>query len=131
MVLLDTHILLWWYCDSPKLPHDYNVYLDHAESTNEVIGVSIISLWEIAKKASLNRITLAMSLDNWFQELEDDPLIELIPLNGEIILESTRLGSHSPKDPGDQLIVSTARCKGLKIMTVDEQIRESNVVLVL
>ena len=54
----------------------------------------------------------------------------VLPLNGAVILESSRLGIAFPKDPADQLIVATARHHGMQLMTVDEGIIKSGKVLV-
>ncbi|HLG19899.1 MAG TPA: type II toxin-antitoxin system VapC family toxin [Bdellovibrionota bacterium] len=128
--LLDTHVLLWWYLDVPKLPDQFKRLLDGTERAGEGIGVSIITLWEIAKLTVARKFMLSLSIDQWFRELEEDPLVHLLPLNGAIVLDSTRLGGRFPNDPADQLIAATARTYGLSLMTVDGGIRESGVVRV-
>lgn len=129
-LLLDTHILLWWYLDDPKLPDGYVKLLEVSESRNETLALSIISLWEIAKLVSLNKLRINFSLDQWFQEIEEDPGLKVLPLNSRIILESTHLGTAFHKDPADQLIAATARCHELRLMTVDERIIESSAVAI-
>jgi PIN domain nuclease of toxin-antitoxin system len=47
-----------------------------------------------------------------------------------VAVESTRLGARFHSDPIDQVIVATARCHGLTLLTVDERIIESGVVAV-
>ncbi len=128
--LLDTHILLWWYLDHPKLSRHYADLLTKAEQSREELGISVMSLWEISKLVSANRILISFSLDQWFQELEEDGLFKVLPLNGRIILDSTRLGNGFHKDPADQLIAATARCHELRLMTVDERIVSSKVVAI-
>jgi PIN domain nuclease of toxin-antitoxin system len=98
------------------------------EEFKEGLAVSIISLWEIAKLAEIGRLQPEFSLDEWFYELEEDPGIWLVPLSARIVIESTRLGPHFHKDPADQLIASTARCHGLRLLTVDERIHRSGIV---
>lgn len=129
--LLDTHILLWWYLDQPEIPSKFLPLLEEAKRRGEGVGLSIISLWEIAKLVSLGKLEMTVSLDLWFEELENDPVLKILPLNARIILESTKLGLDFPKDPADQLIVATARCQGLRLMTADERIlRSGGVALV-
>jgi PIN domain nuclease of toxin-antitoxin system len=127
-LLLDTHILLWWQLDHPDLPARYRALLDNAE--NERPCLSIISIWELAKLESSGRIRVIGSIDNWLEELESNPSLEVLPLSSRIILESTRLGERFHKDPADQLIAATARCHGLKLMTQDERIRRSGTVVI-
>jgi len=38
--------------------------------------------------------------------------------------ESVRLGDEFPNDPADQIIVATARCRNLTLITADERIRK-------
>ncbi|MEI8342845.1 MAG: PIN domain-containing protein [Verrucomicrobiota bacterium] len=40
----------------------------------------------------------------------------------EIVIDATRLPKWSHKDPGDQLVVATARRHGLKVLTSDSKI---------
>ena len=128
--LLDTHILLWWFEDNPQLSKKYSLLLDQVEKTGKAIGVSIISFWEIAKAIQNGRLKLDFSPEQWFEEIEEHPLIEVFPLTSRIILDSTRLGSTFHKDPGDQLIAATARCQELRLMTADDRIIKSGVVAI-
>ena len=129
--LLDTHVLLWWYQNGPELSEEYAAILDSTEEQGEVLALSVMSMWEIAKLVQLQRIEVSFALDSWFRDLEDDPQIEVLGLNGEIILESTRLGEQMHKDQADQLIVATARCYNLRLLTHDSRIRSSGAVIVV
>lgn len=129
-LLLDTHILLWWYLDRPELPERYAKLLETAEQNNEDIHVSIMTLWEIAKLVHLGKIEISFSLDQWFQELAQEDGLQILPLSPTIILESNRLGENFHRDPSDQLIAATARCHGLRLMTVDQKIIQSKVVAI-
>ncbi len=126
-LLLDTHVLLWWYLDDPQLPSDMIALLTKAEQQS-MLAISIITLWEIAKLVEVKKFHLEFALDEWFDELETDPKVWIIPLDAHIILESTRLGPAFHRDPADQLIAATARCRHLRLLTADERIRQSGVV---
>lgn len=126
-ILLDTHVLLWWYLDDPQLPQAMTPHLVQAES-QDGFAISIITLWEIAKLVEVKRFHPEFSLDEWFDELEGDPKVWVIPLDANIILESTRLGPTFHRDPADQFIAATARCRHLRLLTADERIRKSGVV---
>jgi PIN domain nuclease of toxin-antitoxin system len=130
-LLLDTHIFLWWYLDHPKLSRKHRSLLANCEKKNQAICLSIISLWEIAKLISLGKFNISFSIDEWFEQILDDPLLEILPLSGRIILESTRLGKKFPRDPSDQLITATARCHSLTLVTKDERISNAKVVAIL
>ncbi len=49
MIILDTHIWIWWVANQSKLSEKQLNYLKEYES--EGLGISIISCWEIAKLA--------------------------------------------------------------------------------
>ena len=117
--------------DDIKLPKNYSLFLSRAEEKNEKVHLAMISLWEIAKLLEYGKIKATIALDEWFSELARDPLIEILPLTPQIILESTRLGSAFHKDPADQIIVATARCHELKLLTCDERIKNYKNVTVL
>jgi PIN domain nuclease of toxin-antitoxin system len=128
---LDTHVLLWWYADDPKLPRTHRRLLSQTEKQKARVGVSAISLWEIAKLVERRRLRLSRGLDDLLADIEANPAIEVLPISARIAAESTRLGTGFPNDPADQVIVATARCHGLILLTRDDAIRDSGAVPVL
>ncbi len=56
MIVLDTHIWVWWVHDAPELPDDYRTLLTQRESSG--LGVSAISCWEVAKLVEKRRLVL-------------------------------------------------------------------------
>lgn len=54
MIVLDTHIWLWWMSKSPQLKPEWNQAITTAES----IGVSAISLFEVSWLVQRQRIEL-------------------------------------------------------------------------
>jgi len=88
----------------------------------DVIGVSAISLWEIAKLVELGRLELNVPLEKWFEQALDYPGIRVIELTSEIAVESTRLPGEFHRDPADQIIVATARILKCALVTSDERI---------
>jgi len=130
-ILLDTHILVWWYLNNSKLPDRYCQILDEVEVNNEQVYVSDISIWEIAKLVELNRLKLSTGIDTWLSDIMQNPSIEMIRISPAISVESTRLGDSFHKDPADQIIVATARVHNLHLMTVDKRVVSSRSVLVV
>ena len=129
-LLLDTHVLVWWYADAPELPPRYAELLDAAEADGARVSVSAISLWEIAKRAERtpHGLPIADPVDEFLFAVEKNPHIEIMPLSAAVCLESTRLGPTFHRDPADQLIVATARVARLQLMTVDRAIWSSGVI---
>lgn len=130
-LLLDTHALLWWLADAGPLSPTQIRALERAETANDPIGVSAITLWELAKLSERGRVQFDQSVDVVLEEIEQHPALSVLPLDARVALESTRLGDRFPSDPADQLIVATARVHGLRLVTADERIRRSGSVSVL
>jgi PIN domain nuclease of toxin-antitoxin system len=130
-LLLDTHVLLWWLADEPRLTRPQTQALDRASAAGEPFGVSAISFWEIAKLIERGRLDLPRSLDQFFDEIEEHPDVRLLPLSPRISIESTLLGARFHHDPADQIIAATARVHGLRLVTADERIRDSGVVAIV
>jgi PIN domain nuclease of toxin-antitoxin system len=70
------------------------------------------------------RIAITKSLDQLLGEIESHPLLTILPLTTKIAAESVRLGDDFHRDPADQIIVATARCHGLTLITSDARIRK-------
>lgn len=128
--LLDTHVVIWWLMDDRKLSKEHMKLLERSERSGTAVGLSAISLWEIAKLVERGRLELTQSIDDSLEQLETSAFITILPLTGRVAIESTRLGARFHSDPTDQVIAATARCHGLTLLTVDERIIESGVVSV-
>lgn len=121
-LLLDTQILVWWRTDSERLPKSQTRLLSEAEERGEPVGISAVTLWELARMAGRGRLEVDQPLDTWLEELEQNPLLSVFPVSARIALESVRLGDGFHQDPADQIIVATARCHGLRLLTADDRI---------
>ncbi|MBR8839115.1 MAG: type II toxin-antitoxin system VapC family toxin [Stigonema ocellatum SAG 48.90 = DSM 106950] len=119
MIVLDTHILVWWVQNDIRLTKKHRQWLQDYESGG--LGVSIVSCWEIAKLVEKNRLILPLPINEWLENALAYPGIQLLNLTLPIVVDSTQLsGFHS--DPFDQIIVATARINGFPMLTVDAKI---------
>jgi PIN domain nuclease of toxin-antitoxin system len=122
-LLLDTHILIWWRSDPQRLSKPQSAALSSLERSRLPAAISAITLWEVAKMIERGRAEITVPLEDWLAEIESHPLLTVVPLSAKIVAESVRLGDDFHRDPADQIIVATARCHGLKLLTADERIR--------
>ena len=129
-LLLDTHVLIRWLIDSKKLSRQQVRALDTAVRRTEPLAISAISLLEIAILVSESKLRLKAPLDEFFEELQANPIFRLLPLTFEIASEVAALGSGL-RDPTDHVIVATARIHTLRLLTSDEHIVESKLAPVL
>ena len=120
MIILDTHIWIWWVHNNPLLSQSQVTEIKKNE--NDIIGISAISCWEIAKLVEYKRLELSLPLREWFEKALSYPGISLYALTPEIAIESTRLPGEFHRDPADQIIVATARIHGCPIITSDSKI---------
>jgi PIN domain nuclease of toxin-antitoxin system len=122
MIVLDTHIWVWWVHGDERLTRTQAEVIEANET--DVIGVSAISCWEIAKLVEYGRLELPCSLEEWFEDALSYPGIHLLELTPEIAIESTQLPGEFHRDPADQMIVATARVYGSPLVTSDGRLLE-------
>ena len=119
--LLDTHILLWWLAEDPRLPGYYREVLGSA-SAESPLWLCDISLWEIATLHSLGRIELRLPLLEWLERSTAPPLVRRVGISPRIASEVAALPDSFHRDPADRLIVATARVLGATLLTCDQAI---------
>jgi PIN domain nuclease of toxin-antitoxin system len=114
--LLDTHSFPWFIGGSERLSQRARELI---EARQNVLMVSIASLWEIAIKHSLGKL----ELERPFAELIPAELhrqqIRVLGVELAHLTELVRLPLHH-RDPFDRLIVAQARAENLPLISVDE-----------
>jgi PIN domain nuclease of toxin-antitoxin system len=126
--LLDTHVAVRWLIAAQKLSREQIRAIEGAVRRNEPLALSAVSLLEIAVLTSQGK--LRVRVDEFFEELQANPLFQVLPLSYEIALEVASLGS-ALRDPADRVIVATARVHRLRLITSDQHIIESKLVPVV
>lgn len=122
MIVLDTHIWVWWANDSEGLRVQYQTLIDSHRS--EGLGVSVVSCWEVCKLAEKGRLRLSTDLASWIATATSLPGVVMLPLTPQVAVESVRLPPPFHSDPADQLIVATARVMRVPLLTADHQLIE-------
>lgn len=89
---------------------------------DETLGISIFTLWEVAKKNQKGKLPLPMELTEWFKAALPRN-VQILPLSPEIIVDAARLPNFPTNDPADELIVATARALKLILVTSDTKIK--------
>lgn len=120
MIILDTHIWVWWVHGDSRLTKAQMELITASEA--DIIGVSAISCWEVAKLMEYGRLVLPCSLEEWFEQALNYPGVQLMGLTPEIAIESTQLPGEFHRDPADQIIVATARVNNCSLVTSDSKI---------
>lgn len=121
MILLDTHVWLWWLHSPEKLSVRARKAIAKAEKESSLL-ISAISVWEVAVKVSLGKLSLPMDIYAWFQSAEKYPGTVIEPLTPIDAIASTVLPGDFHKDPSDRMIIALARRHGIPLVTTDEKI---------
>jgi PIN domain nuclease of toxin-antitoxin system len=116
--LIDTHILLWFLSADKHLKIKKREVINN---TDNKIYVSIISLWEIAIKLSIEKL----KLDYDFAELPKLLQKHDIEITGISFLQ-TELVKNLPRhhgDPFDRMLIAQAISEDLTIITEDQNFK--------
>jgi PIN domain nuclease of toxin-antitoxin system len=117
VIILDTHVLIWWLSEPKKLSKNAS----RALKTTKRIGIPAIVTWEFAMLLAKGRIQIDRPALDWLQTALAEPRVELLPLTPSIAVQSTRLGVGFHGDPADGLIVATAQIEGVPLVTKDQR----------
>ncbi|WP_210491128.1 type II toxin-antitoxin system VapC family toxin [Patulibacter sp. SYSU D01012] len=112
--LLDTHAVLWWLSDDPRLSDTARVIVADARHP---MHVSAASLWEIAIKRSLGKIEAPDDLPDVVRAEG----LTLMPVGAAHAWAVRSLPRHHG-DPFDRLLVAQARIESLPIVSADGQL---------
>lgn len=122
--LLDTHVLLWWLYDEPKLSEHARSLISAPEHN---IFVSAASGWEIAIKKALGKLIAPDHLDIALEKSNFQSL--------DITLVHTQIAGALPAihyDPFDRMLIAQAKIERLSLLTHDKKLKkyEAKVILI-
>jgi PIN domain nuclease of toxin-antitoxin system len=123
MIVLDTHVLLWWVSGSDELSVAAKKAIKRTLTQGSELIVSAISAWEISMLIDKERLILSMDVESWLDEVSQIDGVRFMPVDNEIGIKSTVLPGDFHKDPADRMIVATARKLAVPLVTADEKIR--------
>lgn len=119
MLLVDTHAFLWFVAGDARLSLTARRAM---EQHGDDWALSAASVWEIAIKCRLGRLTLPTLVSDYV----DDKVragLRVLPIEWTHAAAVERLPDHH-RDPFDRLIVAQALTDGLEIVTRDLVFRE-------
>jgi PIN domain nuclease of toxin-antitoxin system len=122
MMVLDTHVWLWWISSPEKLAADAARAINDAAENNGIL-ISSISAWELALLVEKGRLMLSIDVQDWIRKTESLPFVRFVPVDNAIALRSVSLPGTFHADPADRIIAATALVMGLPLVTKDEKIR--------
>jgi PIN domain nuclease of toxin-antitoxin system len=112
-LLVDTHAVLWWLADDPRLSDRARAAI--AAPAQEPL-VSSAALWEIAIKRSLDKLQAPEDLPDAIAQEG----FTWLPVQARHAWRVRALPFHH-RDPFDRLIVAQALVEGLPLVTADRR----------
>ena len=113
-LLLDTHAFLWFIDDSSVLSTRGKSLL---EAENELL-LSVGSLWEIAVKLCLGKLTVAMPTEALMTQQLTTNNLEVLSISVPHLIQVSTLPLHH-RDPFDRLIIAQALVEQIPIVSAD------------
>jgi PIN domain nuclease of toxin-antitoxin system len=122
VIVLDTHVLVWWVNGSPALS---------ARAQREIrsvlkdapLNVSAISIFEIRTAARRGRLELSTPVDQWIGDLANLHEVHIQPVTREIAALAGSFDDTIPGDPADRIIAATTLVLDAKLLTADDRLR--------
>lgn len=125
-LLLDTHVFLWFVNDDPKLSDHLK---DSIEDDNNIIYLSMASLWEMSIKFNLGKLTLEPNYEEFVEREVITSSIKVLKIGLEHLKINVSLPFHH-RDPFDRLIIAQAVVENLPLVSVDSAFDKYSVTLI-
>lgn len=123
MILLDTHVLVWWASDKKKLSREAAKSITDAQKHSS-LAVSAISIWELAILLMKGKLVVTIPPEEWLRQIEAIDGLQIISVDAAIAKNSVFLPGVLHQDPADHIIIATARAVGIPLLTADKKIRD-------
>jgi PIN domain nuclease of toxin-antitoxin system len=117
LIVLDTHVWIWWVVAPKRLSRVASRAIEQADR----VGVSTMSLFEVGELAQRQRITLDAPLRTWVRAALARERVDALPVTIEVALDAAQL--RFTADPVDRIIYATARAEDAQLVTRDERLR--------
>jgi PIN domain nuclease of toxin-antitoxin system len=116
-VLIDTHVLLWFYLEPQLIKPNARKFLD--DTVNNQIFVSHVIAWEISIKYGIGKLKLPEVPEVWFPDRLRRAGFTQLPIE---LQHTLRVHNLPPihKDPFDRMLISQANVENLTIVTEDQ-----------
>jgi PIN domain nuclease of toxin-antitoxin system len=130
LIVLDTHVLVWWVSGAGRLSARAKRAIDQRLQQGPVIA-SAITVLEIATAVRRGRLELGPPVDQWLADLFALPELRFEPVGIEIARLAGSFDDATPGDPADRIILATTQALGAKLVSADEHLRGSRHVAVI
>lgn len=126
-VVADSHAIVWYGHDSPRLSGRAREILDEAVESDGVI-LSIVTLVELWYVTKTTRGVSQEELDAISEQVSSSPRMAFFPVDEAVAGKFTTIDRHLVRDPWDRFIVATALAFDLLLATADRRVPNSGLV---
>lgn len=117
-VLLDTHVLLWWWAEPNCLSPRVTAIL---RDPRTIVMVSAASAWEIATKYRIGKLPSGGKIiGEWSERLGVDGFRELPIQAAHALRAGTLPGVH--RDPFDRMLAAQSILSETPVISIDESL---------
>lgn len=123
MIVLDTHVWVWWIASPERLSIKARERID-SEASALKVHISSMSAWELTLLVKKGRLELTMEVQDWIARSEALPFLRFVPIDNRIAVLSNHLPGELHEDPADRIITATASILGATLITKDRRLQD-------
>lgn len=113
--LLDTHTFIWWDSNSQRLSPQV---LDICQNSENILLVSVASLWEMQIKLQLGKLKLHMPLAELVSAQQQVNKIQILDVKLQHVMALGELPPHH-RDPFDRLLIAQTNIEKAVLLSRD------------
>jgi len=116
-LLIDTHPTIWYVDQDHLLTSKAHAAIS---DPNNDLMLSAASVWEIAIKVGIQKLTLSLPYRQWMAKAITDLGLTILPITVDYADVQATLPWHH-RDPFDRLVIAQSRKEGIPVISGDPQ----------
>jgi PIN domain nuclease of toxin-antitoxin system len=129
VILLDTHVVIWLALSPELISSRAKAAIGNAESSGAILGISVMTLYEIANTIRRGRIQPSVPHEVFLRRIGSR--FNVIPVTEVIAVRAAAIPAPFHGDPMDRIIAATTVIERATLITADRRIHTANVCEVL
>lgn len=121
MIVLDTHVLVWYLNNPETLSPPARELITHARSARKLY-VSCMSTWELFMLEAKKRLTMTIPMTVFIRKASKLSFLQFVPVDNTIAELSVTLPEPLHTDPADRIILATSISLGCPLITKDKKL---------